>query len=55
MIWGGGSGLTVIYGDAAPVNPPRIGFVKPDHVRNSPRASSPVARPKATGEQENET
>jgi hypothetical protein len=26
--WGGGSGLTVIYGAAAPVKPPRIGVVK---------------------------
>ena len=26
--WGGGSGLTVIYGVAAPVKPPRIGVVK---------------------------
>ncbi len=26
--WGGGSGLTVIYGAAAPVKPPRIGLVK---------------------------
>ena len=26
--WGGGSGLTVIYGVAAPVKPPRIGPVK---------------------------
>jgi len=26
--WGGGSGLTVIYGVAAPVKPPRIGLVK---------------------------
>ena len=26
--WGGGSGLTVIYGVAAPVEPPRIGVVK---------------------------
>jgi hypothetical protein len=27
--WGGGSGLTVIYGVAAPVQPPRIGKVRP--------------------------
>jgi hypothetical protein len=26
--WGGGSGLTVIYGVAAPVKPPRIGQVQ---------------------------
>ncbi len=26
--WGGGSGLTVIYGAAAPVKPPRMGVVK---------------------------
>ena len=26
--WGGGSGLTVIYGVAAPVKPPRMGLVK---------------------------
>jgi hypothetical protein len=26
--WGGGSGLTVIYGVAAPVKPPRIGIVQ---------------------------
>jgi hypothetical protein len=26
--WGGGSGLTVIYGVAAPVKPPRMGIVK---------------------------
>ena len=26
--WGGGSGLTVIYGVAAPVQPPRIGKVR---------------------------
>ena len=26
--WGGGSGLTVIYGVAAPVKPPRIGPVR---------------------------
>jgi hypothetical protein len=26
--WGGGSGLTVIYGVAAPVKPPRIGQVR---------------------------
>jgi hypothetical protein len=26
--WGGGSGLTVIYGAAAPVKPPRIGVVQ---------------------------
>ncbi len=25
--WGGGSGLTVIYGVAAPVKPPRMGLV----------------------------
>lgn len=27
--WGGGSGLTVIYGVAAPVQPPRMGKVRP--------------------------
>jgi hypothetical protein len=27
--WGGGSGLTVIYGVAAPVKPPRMGKVRP--------------------------
>ncbi len=27
--WGGGSGLTVIYGVAAPVEPPRMGKVRP--------------------------
>lgn len=26
--WGGGSGLTVIYGAAAPVKPPRVGLAK---------------------------
>jgi hypothetical protein len=26
--WGGGSGITVIYGVAAPVKPPRMGLVK---------------------------
>lgn len=26
--WGGGSGLTVIYGVAAPVKPPRMGKVR---------------------------
>ena len=26
--WGGGSGITVIYGVAAPVKPPRIGKVR---------------------------
>jgi hypothetical protein len=26
--WGGGSGLTVIYGVAAPVKPPRIGLAR---------------------------
>jgi hypothetical protein len=28
--WGGGSGLTVIYGVAGPVRPPRIGQVRPN-------------------------
>ena len=27
--WGGGSGITVIYGVAAPVQPPRMGLVRP--------------------------
>jgi hypothetical protein len=27
--WGGGSGFTVIYGVAAPVEPPRLGKVRP--------------------------
>ena len=27
--WGGGTGLTVIYGVAAPVKPPRLGQVRP--------------------------
>jgi hypothetical protein len=27
--WGGGSGLTVIYGVASPVQPPRMGKVRP--------------------------
>ena len=27
--WGGGSGLTIIYGVAAPVKPPRMGQVRP--------------------------
>ena len=26
--WGGGSGITVIYGVAAPVKPPRMGKVR---------------------------
>ena len=26
--WGGGSGLTIIYGVAAPVKPPRMGKVR---------------------------
>jgi hypothetical protein len=26
--WGGGSGITVIYGVAAPVKPPRMGVVQ---------------------------
>ena len=26
--WGGGSGLTVIYGAASPVKPPRVGLAK---------------------------
>ena len=28
--WGGGSGLTVIYGAAAPVKPPRMGVMRPN-------------------------
>ena len=28
--WGGGSGLTVIYGVAGPVRQPRVGLVRPN-------------------------
>jgi hypothetical protein len=27
--WGGGSGITIIYGVAGPVQPPRMGLVRP--------------------------